>query len=86
MPCPISTCGIVKVTMPSVSMRTKAFGAKSAFDSAASTVFSRRKERLRTRAPPAAAVAFTNVRRLSFGAEEIEAMDPVSFMPTGRLA
>jgi hypothetical protein len=67
-------------------MRTNAFGAKAAFDSAASTALSRGKERLRMRPPPKAAVAFTNVRRVSFGAEEIEVMDPDSIRPTGRLA
>jgi hypothetical protein len=38
------------------------------------------------RPPPAAAVAFTSVRRVSFCAEEIEVMGPVSVRPTGRLA
>jgi hypothetical protein len=86
MPCPISTCGIVKVILPSGSMRTNAFGAKSAFGSAASTALSRGKERLRMRPPLAAAVAFTSMRRVSFGAEEIEVMRSVSIRPTERLA
>jgi hypothetical protein len=86
MPCPISICGIVKVTLPSGSMRTKAFGAKSAGGFAASAVLSRGMETLRISPPPAAAVAFSRVRRVSFGAEEISVMGRVSFRPTGRLA
>jgi hypothetical protein len=44
-----------------------------------------RKERLRMRPPPAAAVAFTSGRRVKFGEEEIEVMGQVFFRPTGRL-
>ena len=85
MPCPISTCGIVKVTLPSGSMRTKAFGVKSASGSAASAALSRGMETLSIRPPPAAAVAFSIVRRVSFRAEEIGVMGSVSFRPTGQL-
>jgi hypothetical protein len=76
----------MKVTLPAGSMRTKAFGAKSAFDSTAIAALSRGMETLRIRPPPAAAVAFSIVRRVGFGREEVEVMSPVSFRPTGRLA
>ena len=55
-------------------MRTKAFGAKSAFDSAAIAALSRGMETLRIRPPPAAAVAFSIVRRVSFGADDVGVM------------
>src|ERR1700722_8740867 len=70
MPCPISPCGIVKVILPSGSMRTNAFGAKSAFGSAASAALSREMETLRNRPPPTAVVAFSIVRRVSMREDE----------------
>src|SRR5262249_46658950 len=41
MPCPISTCGMVSVTVPSRSMRMKALGTKPAFDGVAAAALAR---------------------------------------------
>src|SRR5271156_1200210 len=81
MPCPISACGIVKVTLPSWSMRTKAFGAKSAFGSAAKARGSRGTETPSTRPPPAATVAFTIARRVNVRVDEDRVMGEP---PSGR--
>src|SRR5580692_6298088 len=86
MPCPISTCGIVKVTLLPWSMRMKAFGAKSAFGSAASAALSREMETLRNRPPPTAAVAFSIVRRVSMREDEDAVMgEPPSSRTRGLL-
>ena len=43
-------------------------------------------ETLRIRPPPAAAVAFSIVRRVSFGTLEIDVMGSISLTPNARLA
>src|SRR5277367_1182489 len=86
MPCPISTCGIVKVTLLSGSMRTKAFGAKSAFGSAAKARGSRGMETPSMKPPPARTVALTIARRVNVRVDEDRVMGkPPSGLTRGLL-
>ena len=81
MPCPISTCGMVKVTLPSWSMRMKAFGAKSALVSAAKAGASRGMETPSMKPPPATTVALTIARRVNVRVDEDRVMGKP---PSGR--
>src|SRR5271156_1202671 len=74
MPCPISTCGIVKMTLLSGSMRMKAFGAKSALVSAAKAGASRGMETPSMKPAPATTVAFTIARRVNVRVDEDRVM------------
>src|ERR1700684_11760 len=62
MPWPISTCGMISVTVPWLSMRMKALGAKAGLWAGAPNAKGRRKAT--TKLPPTATPACKNPRRV----------------------